>query len=378
MDNVIINYSIIYIRMNSNTNSLELTPNEYQLYARHLILPEIQIAGQQRLKKAKIIFIGAGGLASASLLYLVASGVGNIGIVDNDTIEMSNLQRQILFNSEQIGNLKSICAKKNLSLLNPYCKINIYSKQLNLSNTYRLIQQYDMVIDGTDNFETRYIISHTCKVLHKVHIYGAIFEFQGQASVFNYRGGPTYADVYPLISTRSVTQCNQGGVLGVTPGMIGMIQATEAIKIITGIGEVLSGTLLIYDSLTMMFKKIQVKTNNQYNLNHLCKKTKNHVNADQINRRKLSITLLLILLEKYSYTIYVIDIRNKIEYDILHLKGAINLPLNKLKRNKNLNLLKNVSRYKYIIIFCFSKIRSRVASDLLFINDIKHWEVYDN
>jgi sulfur-carrier protein adenylyltransferase/sulfurtransferase len=364
--------------MNSNPNSLELTPNEYQLYARHLILPKIQIAGQQRLKTARILFIGAGGLASASLLYLVASGVGNIGIVDNDILEISNLQRQIIFNSEQIGSPKNICAKESLSLLNPYCKINIYNTRLNLSNTYQLIQPYDMVIDSTDNFETRYIINHTCKVLHKVHIYGAIFEFQGQASVFNYRGGPTYSDVYPLISTRSTTQCNQGGVLGVTPGMIGIIQATEAIKIITGIGEILSGTLLLYDSLTMIFKKIQVKTNNQYNINQFHSRIKSFVYADQINRRKLSVTLLLILIKKYSYTIYVIDIRTKIEYDILHLKGAINLPLNKLKQNRNLNLLKSISQYKYITIFCFSKTRSKAASDLLLINKIKHWAVYDD
>jgi sulfur-carrier protein adenylyltransferase/sulfurtransferase len=361
--------------MNPNLTSIQLTPNEYQLYARHLILPQIQVNGQKRLKEAKILFIGAGGLASGSLLYLAAAGVGNIGIVDYDIIEISNLQRQIIFDTEQIGTYKTSASKEKIDRLNPQCRINTYTVKLTLSNAYALIQRYDIVIDGTDNFEVRHIISNTCKVLHRIHIYGAIFEWQGQTSVFNYRGGPTYADIYPLVSTNQNTQCSHGGVMGVTPGMISMIQATEAIKIITGVGCILSGKLLVYDALAMTFKKVKIKTSNQYSETSPLIREDIALSMFRYHNHLISISLLKVLIEKNEDMVYMVDIRSEIEYHLSHLRGAINLPLSFLKKLENINILRAASQGKYLTLFCNGKARSRIASKILSNYGIRHWQI---
>jgi sulfur-carrier protein adenylyltransferase/sulfurtransferase len=358
--------------MNNNyTYSKKLNSYEYQLYARQLILPQIQIEGQERLKQSKILFIGTGGLASAALLYLAACGIGKIGLVDNDIIELSNLQRQIIYNTFMIGQLKVTSAKNQLQQINPICNVEIHKLKLTSLNSFKTIQPYDIIIDGTDNFEARYIISDTCKLLHKIHIYGAIFEFEGQVSIFNYRGGPSYKEISPLLQTNTVRKCSIGGVLGVIPGLIGIIQATEAIKIITGINVSLSGYLLLYNGLELSFKNLLIRNLNNYlNLKIIpkCNRTHNYT----VQHKFISMTQLKDILNTNIKTIYLIDVRNEIEYKIKHLNTAINIPLRKLKKIKNIQKLEQATKNKKLIIYCNNQVRSQAASSILIKAKIKH------
>nr|YP_009297854.1 molybdopterin biosynthesis protein [Kumanoa americana]AOM67588.1 molybdopterin biosynthesis protein [Kumanoa americana] len=359
--------------MNYTNNSLYLTDYEYQLYARHLVLPNIQISGQKRLKKAKVLFVGAGGLASPTLLYLTAAGIGQIGIIDNDYIELSNLQRQIIYNVHMIGKSKASSAKKQLNALNPLCKIKIYETRLTQSNQFEIIHPYDIVIDSTDNFDTRYIISDTCEILNKVHIYGAVSEFEGQVSIFNYQGGTSYRDIYPLLNYNTERTCSRGGILGIVTGVIGLIQATEAIKIITGIGNIMNQYLLFYNSLNLSFKKKFTCRRNRYVIHN----TK--INLPSFNFKNILISLenLKNILKNYMHLIYLIDIRNEIEYKKKHLYKAINIPLNKLKKFDNLHILEHSTINKNIVIYCNTSIQSQTASAILTRANIQHLLLYD-
>nr|YP_009314608.1 Molybdopterin biosynthesis protein [Liagoropsis maxima]SCW22862.1 Molybdopterin biosynthesis protein [Liagoropsis maxima] len=351
-----------------------LNSTEYQLYARHLMIPEIRVAGQKRLKKARVLFIGAGGLSSSSLLYLTAAGIGHIGIIDHDTVELSNLQRQVIYNINQIGNLKTICAQQTLNKLNPNCKLQIYNQRFSQSNAHTLIKSYDIIIDGTDNFNTRHIISTTCYKLHKIHIYGAISSFEGQVSVFNYSGGPHYNDIKPISINNTMNDCNIYGVLGVLPGLIGLIQATEALKIIIGIGNILSGYMIIYNALQMSFKKIKIrnKTTNVENQPNKYYPQQNTINS-KLAYENLSINFLHKYLKNYKNITYLVDIRSSNEYESQHLQYAINIPLNKLQDQNNLKILKKQAKNKNIIIYCNSYSRSKIASVLLTHADIEHY-----
>jgi adenylyltransferase/sulfurtransferase len=229
-------------------------------YNRQIILPEIGVEGQQKLIDARILVIGAGGLGCPILQYLVAAGVGNIGVVDADVVSISNLQRQILYTVSDVGKQKVVVAKAHLLAQNPDVKIDIYPVMLHSSNALELFKNYDFVIDGSDNFATRYLVNDACVILKKAFVSGSIFKFEGQISVFNYQNGPTYRCLYPEPPTAgSVPNCSEIGVIGTLAGIIGTMQAAEAIKIITGAGEVLSGKLLLFDMLTMRSQIIKFK-----------------------------------------------------------------------------------------------------------------------
>jgi len=237
----------------------ELSKNERKRYHRHLILPEIGEEGQKKLKCAKVLVVGAGGLGSPVLLYLTAAGVGTIGIIDFDIVDESNLQRQVLYTTEDIGKTKTSIAEEKLSKLNPYVSFNLYRTKLDQVNAGDIIKEYDLVIDCPDNFATRYIVSDICKKLNKPHVFGSVSEFEGQISVFNYKNGPVYRDIFPeSYSSDETTENSQSGIIGVLPGIIGCMQANEAIKIITGAGEVLSGKLFIIDILNNNFNILNI------------------------------------------------------------------------------------------------------------------------
>jgi sulfur-carrier protein adenylyltransferase/sulfurtransferase len=237
-----------------------LTNDEVKRYSRHLIMPEVGVDGQRKLKAAKVLCIGAGGLGSPAALYLAAAGVGRLGIVDFDAVDVSNLQRQVLHSTADIGRPKLTSAKEKLHALNPEIQIDTFETALTSENALRLFEPYDVILDGTDNFPTRYLVNDACVLLGKPNAYGSIFRFEGQASVFATKDGPCYRCLYPEPPPPGlVPSCAEGGVLGVLPGLIGVIQATEAIKLILGVGEPLIGRFLIYDALRMRFRELKLK-----------------------------------------------------------------------------------------------------------------------
>ncbi|NES95392.1 MAG: molybdopterin-synthase adenylyltransferase MoeB, partial [Desertifilum sp. SIO1I2] len=248
--------------LNPNLEEIQLTKEDYERYSRHLILPEIGLDGQKRLKAASVLCIGTGGLGSPLLLYLAAAGIGRIGIVDFDVVDYSNLQRQVIHGTSWVGKPKIESAKNRILEINPDCQVDLYETRLSSENALQIVEPYDIVIDGTDNFPTRYLVNDACVLLNKPNVYGSIFRFEGQATVFNYQDGPNYRDLYPEPPPPGmVPSCAEGGVLGILPGIIGVIQATEAVKIITGAGTTLSGRLLLYNALEMKFRELKLRPN---------------------------------------------------------------------------------------------------------------------
>ena len=240
----------------------ELTNDEIRRYSRHLIMPEVGIDGQRKLKAGRVLCIGAGGLGSPAAMYLAAAGVGTIGIVDFDVVDFSNLQRQIIHGTPDVGRSKLASAADRLHAINPHIDIRTYETALSSENALKLFEPYDVILDGTDNFPTRYLTNDACVLLGKPNAYGSIFRFEGQASVFSTKNGPCYRCLYPEPPPPGlVPSCAEGGVLGVLPGIIGVIQATEAIKLIAGIGEPLIGRFLVYDALKMRFRELKVPKN---------------------------------------------------------------------------------------------------------------------
>jgi molybdopterin/thiamine biosynthesis adenylyltransferase/rhodanese-related sulfurtransferase/molybdopterin converting factor small subunit len=238
----------------------QLTNDEVKRYSRHLIMPEVGVDGQRRLKAGSVLCIGAGGLGSPAAMYLAAAGVGTIGIVDFDVVDFSNLQRQIIHGTPDVGRTKLASAKDRLNAINPHVDVRTYDTALSSENALELFEPYDVILDGTDNFPTRYLTNDACVLLGKPNAYGSIFRFEGQASVFATKNGPCYRCLYPEPPPPGlVPSCAEGGVLGVLPGVIGVIQATEAIKLIAGIGEPLIGRFLIYDALRMRFRELKLQ-----------------------------------------------------------------------------------------------------------------------
>jgi sulfur-carrier protein adenylyltransferase/sulfurtransferase len=239
-----------------------LSNAEIARYARHVILPEVGMLGQRKLKGSSVLLIGAGGLGSPLALYLAAAGVGRIGLVDFDVVDESNLQRQILHGTVWVGRPKLESANARLVDLNPTIRIDTYEEALTSENALRLFKDYDVIADGTDNFPTRYLVNDACVLLGKPNVYGSIFRFEGQATVFNHEGGPCYRCLYEEPPPPGlVPSCAEGGVLGILPGVIGVIQATEVVKVLLGIGETLSGRLLLYDALNMKFRELRLRKN---------------------------------------------------------------------------------------------------------------------
>ncbi|HYI95229.1 MAG TPA: molybdopterin-synthase adenylyltransferase MoeB [Bryobacteraceae bacterium] len=239
-----------------------LSKEEVLRYSRHLIMPEVGMEGQLKLKQAKVLMVGAGGLGAPLGMYLAAAGVGRIGVVDFDVVDHTNLQRQIIHGSKDVGRKKLDSAAETMLDINPYVQIDRYDVALSSENALELFKEYDMVVDGTDNFPTRYLVNDACVLLKKPNVYGSIFRFEGQATVFAYPGGPCYRCLYPEPPPPGlVPSCAEGGVLGILPGLIGVVQATEAVKLILGTGEPLVGRLMLYDALAMRFRELKLRRN---------------------------------------------------------------------------------------------------------------------
>ena len=240
-------------------NVTELSPDELARYSRHVMLPEVGTEGQARLKDSSVLVIGAGGLGSPALLYLAAAGVGNIGVIDDDEVDLSNLQRQIIHDTDSIGEPKSQSAKERLAGVNPEVNVVEHRERLTSENALDILRDYDVIVDGTDNIPTRYLVSDACEILRKPWVYGSIFRFEGQVTLFNHDGGPNYRDLFPEPPPPgAVPSCAEAGVLGVLPAVIGGLQATEVVKLLLGIGESLSGRLLVYNAPGMDFREFTV------------------------------------------------------------------------------------------------------------------------
>jgi|TARA_Y100000310_G_scaffold330539_1_gene402387 adenylyltransferase/sulfurtransferase len=341
---------------------MELSKEELKRYSRHLSLPEVGTQGQEKLKQSKVLIIGAGGLGCPAAIYLAAAGVGTIGIVDFDKVELSNLQRQILYTEEDIGKPKTSIIKNQLEKLNKNININIYNEKLTSKNALEIIRNYDVIIDGSDNFPTRYLVNDACFFLKKPNVYGSIFRFDGQASVFNYQNGPCYRCLKPVPpSEATIPNCAEAGVIGVLPGIIGTIQATEAIKIILGIGDTLSGKLLVYNALSMNFKKLNLNKNKNCpicGINPTIKTLNEKNKMEEISVKELK----EIMDKKEDFVL--IDVREKVEWDLGRIEGAILIPLSQIKNN-NFGDLENIDKNKHIILQCRTGGRSADVLNIL-------------
>lgn len=332
-----------------------LSSEEKKQYSRHLQLDEIGLTGQLKLKQAKVLVIGAGGLGCPVLQYLTAGGIGTIGIIDDDCVEQSNLQRQILFTINDIGLNKAECAAKRLQQLNPFTTFITYVKKLSSDNAIELFKSYDIIVDGTDNFPTRYLVNDAAVLANKPIVFGSIFKFKGQVSVFNFKNGPTYRCLYPTPPKPSeVPNCSEIGVLGVLPGIIGCLQANEVLKIILGLGTLLSGKLLTFDALSMKQLIFTFEKNSSIIIDSLEKEY--HAFCGIFNRIK-KITYQEYLEESSNYN--VLDVRSQIERDEFHI-ASIHIPLDELSERFH-----EIPNNKNLLVFCKSGIRSKLAANEL-------------
>ena len=256
--------SLLYRQLLAGPEVIDFTDEQIERYSRHIILPEVGGEGQSRLLESKVLLVGAGGLGSPAAFYLAAAGIGNMGIIDFDTVDLSNLQRQIIHNTERIGMLKTESAKKTITALNPDVNVTVFNEKLCSENILRLFEGYDYILDGTDNFATRYLINDACVMTGKANIHGSIFRFEGLVTIFKSDEGPCYRCLYPEPPPPGmVPNCQEGGVLGVLAGVIGNLQVVETLKLILGKGETLIGSLLIYDALKTEFRKLKLKKDPQ-------------------------------------------------------------------------------------------------------------------
>ena len=336
-----------------------LTQEELELYNRHILLDELGIEGQLKIKSSNVLVIGAGGLGCSVLQYICAAGVGNIGIVDNDVVDKSNLQRQILYGYSSIGELKTEEAKKRLNEINPLSNINIHSCTIDVSNSIELISQYDIIVDCTDNYQTRYLINDTCYMLNKVLVYGAIYKFEGQISVFNYKDGPTYRCLYPeMPKNASITNCSESGVIGVLPGIVGTLQANEVIKLITGIGESLSGKLLIFNGLTSQFNCFNVNPQNHNHYKLIEQRNKliaedYSISCDNLNIEEIEFEEFMNLMKE---PIQIIDVREYEEHPKITQFDTLKIPLNEISER-----VSEIDKDIKTVVFCKGGVRSREA-----------------
>lgn len=339
-----------------------LSCEDYNRYARQIIIKEINTIGQKRLKHAKVICVGVGGLNSPASLYLAACGVGTLGVIDNDKIELSNLQRQIIYTHKNIKSAKTKAAFNTLKCLNPLITINSYNNHLNQNNIKEILLHYDIIIDGTDNFVTRYLISQYCYLLHKIHIYGSIEKFVGQVSIFNYQSGPHYYNLYNKIPNIHTKNCNDLGIINTLAGTIGTLQATEAIKIITGIGAILNGYLIVFNILQCSLSKIKIKQNKiqeQIIIKSYKKNIKRYISINQLRKNN-----------RQSYQL--IDVRTSLEFRLQYIEKAINIPLKMLKKEASIRQIKKITN-AVIIICCSDENRSYIASQILHRHSISHY-----
>jgi adenylyltransferase/sulfurtransferase len=354
---------------------MELNNDEIRRYSRHLILPEVGLAGQKKIKAASVLCIGAGGLGSPIAMYLAAAGIGKIGIVDFDTVDFSNLQRQILHTDADVGRSKAESAKETIRGINPHCEVVIHNTRISSENALDLIRPYDIVVDGTDNFPTRYLTNDACVILKKPNVYGSIFRFEGQASVFApHLGGPCYRCLYPEPPPPGmVPSCAEGGVLGVLPGIIGCIQATEILKLAIGKGNLLVGRLLLFNALDMKFRELKLRRD------PACPVCGDHPTIKELidyevfcgieptpvdsgNPDEVTVQEMKRALDDPKLGIKVIDIREPFEYEIARIEGVPLLPMSELQ-NRFTELDPNTQYY----LHC--KVGSRSLSALSFLRE---------
>ncbi len=361
--------------LDPNLDEIQLLPEEYARYSRHLILPEVGLDGQKRLKAASVLCVGTGGLGSPLLLYLAAAGVGRLGIVDFDVVDHSNLQRQVIHGTSWVGKPKIESAKNRIHEINPYCQVDLYETALSSANALDIIRPYDIVVDGTDNFPTRYLVNDACVLLDKPNVYGSIFRFEGQATVFNYQGGPNYRDLYPEPPPPGmVPSCAEGGVLGILPGIIGVIQATETVKIILGQGTTLSGRLVLYNALEMKFRELKLRPNpvrpvieKLIDYEQFCgiPQAQAAEAAQQSMLAEMTVTELKQLIDSGAKDFVLIDVRNPNEYDIAKIPGSILIPLPDIEQGKGIEQVKAALNGHRLIAHCKMGGRSAKALSIL-------------
>lgn len=343
---------------------MALSSEEIRRYDRQILLPELGIGGQEKLRNAKVLVIGCGGLGSPILLYLAAAGVGTLGIVENDTIQVSNLQRQILYTTEQVGASKLSQTEQRIKALNPFVDIYAYPTRLTATNALAIIEKYDIVVDGTDNFPTRYLVNDACILLNKPFVYGAIHRFEGQVALFNYKGNATYRDLFPEPPPpHQAPNCSEAGVLGVLPGIVGSMQALETIKAITGIGEPLAGKLLLIDTLSMQQRIIRIPKipdsppiEKLIDYEAFCGVASTDTPEIDYEEYMALHTQEQNLPEK-SYQL--IDVREAHEYHTFNIGGEL-MPLSELEK-----YVPQIRRDKTVVVHCQSGIRSKKAIALL-------------
>jgi molybdopterin/thiamine biosynthesis adenylyltransferase/rhodanese-related sulfurtransferase len=356
----------------------QLTNDEIKRYSRHLIMPEVGVEGQRKLKAAKVLCIGAGGLGSPVAMYLTAAGVGTLGLVDFDVVDFSNLQRQILHGTPDVGRTKLASARDRLQALNPEITIETYETALSSENALQLFQPYDVIVDGTDNFPTRYLVNDACVLLGKPNAYGSIFRFEGQASVFGAKNGPCYRCLYPEPPPPGlVPSCAEGGVLGVLPGIIGTIQAMETIKLILGIGEPLVGRFLIFDALRMKFRELKLQKDpdcpvcgthptvttlidyDQFCGVHPAAPERLESTTVQASPLDISAVDLKARLDRGD-DLLVVDVREPQEYQINRIPGSVLIPLGDVPKRYH-----ELDPNQEVVVQCKMGGRSAKAADFL-------------
>jgi molybdopterin/thiamine biosynthesis adenylyltransferase/rhodanese-related sulfurtransferase len=350
----------------------ELTKDEIRRYSRHLIIPDVGMAGQQRLKNAKVLAIGAGGLGSPTLMYLAAAGVGTLGIVDFDVVDETNLQRQIIHGQADVGRSKAQSARDTIHQVNPYVTVVLHEERLDSSNALGIIESYDLIVDGTDNFATRYLVNDACVLSGKPYVWGSIYRFDGQASVFWAEHGPCYRCLYPEPPPPGmVPSCAEGGVLGVLCGTIGSVQTTEAIKLLTGIGEPLVGTLLIYDALAMEFRTVRARKDPEC---PLCGKnptitglidyeafcgTVSHEAEEAAATSTITAQELKAMFDNGD-DLLLVDVREPGEFEIVRIPGSVLIPKGDLPGR-----LAELPQDRPVVLYCKTGVRSAEALALL-------------
>jgi adenylyltransferase/sulfurtransferase len=349
----------------------ELSVQEVKRYSRHLIIPDVGMSGQKRLKNAKVLCVGAGGLGSPALMYLAAAGVGTLGIVEFDTVDESNLQRQIIHGQSDIGRSKAASARDSVQEINPLIQVNIHEERLDSYNVMELFAQYDLIVDGTDNFATRYLVNDACVLLNKPYVWGSIYRFEGQASVFWSEYGPCYRCVYPEPPPPGmVPSCAEGGVLGVLCASIGSIQVTEAIKVLTGIGDPLVGTVMTYDALEMAYRRLRVRKDPNcavcgenptvtelIDYEAFCGSISDAAAEAVVDSTIWPTDLKQMLDERDAgqRDFILIDVREPAEYEIVNIPGAVLIPK---ERFLNGSVLEELPHDKQVILHCKSGVRS--------------------
>lgn len=347
----------------------ELSNNEISRYSRHLLIPDVGLEGQKRLKNSKVLVIGAGGLGSPVLLYLAAAGVGTLGIIDFDVVDESNLQRQIIHGQSDVGRFKSRSANDSITELNPYVRVQLHNERLEASNALEIISGYDLIVDGTDNFSTRYLVNDACVLAGKPYVWGSIFRFEGQASVFweDAPGGRglNYRDLYPEPPPPEMApSCAEGGVLGILCASIGAIMATEAIKLLTGLGESLLGRLAVYDALDMTFKFIPLRRapvrtpiTGLIDYQEFCgvKRPPIGNKGDKTDVPVIS-PLELQKMRESGTDMQLIDVRGLEEWNIVRIEGANHIPKNRMMSEE---VLSRLNKEDFIVLHCKMGVRSR-------------------